>query len=297
MAKLLFIDTNIYLDFYRIRNEVKVSFLGHLEMIKDSLIITDQVEMEFKKNRQSAILDGMKELKLPAKINIPSVLKNDKSAIALDNDYKKINDRIKKLKSRLDNVFENPVRYDKVYQVLQKIFSKRQDIDLYRKHKDRYMVRDLAQKRFILGYPPRKKNDTSIGDAINWEWLIYVAEKKNLDIWIVSRDGDYGETQNDKGFLNDWLRQEFRERINKKRKIVLCPKLSVALKEFEIPVTDEEKKEEERVIEAESRSRSLNASITVTDSVSVTVKRSCEQCGEKFEVKDNEKVCSNCSAK
>jgi hypothetical protein len=109
MPKLLFIDTNIYLNFYRIRNEVKASFLEHLEAIKNSLIITDQVEMEFKKNRQSAILDGMKELKPPTKINVPGVLKNDKSATALDNDYKKLNDRIRKLKSRLDNVLENPV--------------------------------------------------------------------------------------------------------------------------------------------------------------------------------------------
>ena len=195
MKKLLFIDTNIYLDFYRIRNEVKTSFLEHIEAIKDSLIVTDQVEMEFKKNRQSAILDGMKELKSPSRINVPSVIKNDKSATALEKDQKKINDRIKKLKERLDNVFENPVRYDKVYQVLQRIFKKKQSIDLYRNHKNRYEVRELAQKRFILGYPPRKKNDTSIGDAINWEWLIYIAEKNNADIWIVTRDTDFGAIQ------------------------------------------------------------------------------------------------------
>jgi hypothetical protein len=36
MPKLLFVDTNIYLDFYRIRNEVKTSFLDHLEGIKNN---------------------------------------------------------------------------------------------------------------------------------------------------------------------------------------------------------------------------------------------------------------------
>jgi hypothetical protein len=80
MSKLLFIDTNIYLDFYRIRNEVKVSFLEHIDAIKDDLIVTDQVEMEFKKNRQAAILDGMTELNLPSRISVPGVLQNDKSA-------------------------------------------------------------------------------------------------------------------------------------------------------------------------------------------------------------------------
>lgn len=286
MPKLLFIDTNIYLDFYRIRNEVKASLLEHIEAIGESLIVTDQVEMEFKKNRQSAILEGMKELKTPQKINVPGVLKNDKSATALEKDQQKIQKRIKKLKTRLDNVLENPGRYDKVYQVLQRIFSQKKDIDLYRKHKKRYEVRELAEKRFLLGYPPRKKNDTSIGDAINWEWLIYVAEESNADIWVVSRDGDYGATQDNKGFLNDWLKQEFRERIHKKRKIILCPKLSIALREFEIPVTKEEEQEEERII--------LEESISVSDSVSVKVFRNCDQCGKQFEAKGDESTCHNC---
>ena len=86
-------------------------------------------------------------------------------------------------------------------------------------------------------------------------------KKKNADIWIVSRDGDFGVTLNSKGFLNDWLQQEFKQRINKQRNITLCPLLSQALKEFEIPVTEEEEKEEERVVE-------LTASITATTTTS-----------------------------
>lgn len=295
MPKLLFIDTNIYLDFYRIRNEVKVSFLKHLEAIRNSLIITDQVEMEFKKNRQSAILEGMKELKTPTKINLPGVLQKDKSATALKKDYQRIDNRINKLKARLDNVFENPVRYDKVYQVLQRLFSKKQSIDLYRKHKMRYEVRELAEKRFLLGYPPRKKNDTSIGDAINWEWLIYVTTETNSDIWIVSRDSDYGVIQDNKGFLNDWLKQEFRERVSKKRKIVLYPKLSNALREFEIPVTQEEEEAEDRVIKVPTLSIDVSEGIVVSDRITLTVHRACEECGTQFEVQENEKVCPNCA--
>lgn len=294
MKKLLFIDTNIYLDFYRIRNEVKTSFLEHIEAVKGNLIVTDQVEMEFKKNRQSAILEGMKELKSLPKVNVPSILKNDVSAIALEKDYKKINERIKKLKIRLDAILENPIRSDKVYQILQRLFKKKQKYDLHRNHKDRYDIRELAQKRFILGYPPRKKNDTSIGDAINWEWLIHVAKNYDVDIWIVSRDTDFGVTQNSKAFLNDWLKQEFQERINKTQKITLCQKLSTALRKFEIPITAEEEKEEERVIEAESQLR-LGDSISLGDSITATVYRPCSNCGTKFEVKENEKACPSCA--
>ena len=133
--KLLFIDTNIYLDFYRIRNDVKTPFLSHLEAIKEQLIMTDQVEMEFKKNRQIAILEGMQELKAPSKISVPSVLRQDKSSTAIDKDIENIKKRIKKLRERYSNVFENPTRYDKVYQVLQRLFSKKKSIDFYRKSK------------------------------------------------------------------------------------------------------------------------------------------------------------------
>ena len=294
MLKLLFIDTNIYLDFYRIRNEVKASFLGHIEAIKDSLIVTDQVEMEFKKNRQAAILEGMKELKPPSKISVPGVLGNDKSATAIQNDQRRMNERIQKLKNRLYNVLENPVRYDKVYQVLQRVFSKKQEIDFYRNHKLHYKVRELARKRFWLGYPPRKKNDTSIGDAINWEWIVQVAKEQNADIWIVSRDGDFGVTQDSKGFLNDWLRQEFRERISKQRGITLCAKLSLALKEFQIPVSQEEEEAEQRVIEAEIAMRST---ATLSDGIFVTLLRDCEAWGSRFEVRDNERICSNCASR
>lgn len=163
MPKLLFVDTNIYLDFYRIRNEVKTPFLSHLEAIKDHLIMTDQVEMEFKKNRQSAILEGMQELKAPGKISVPGVLRQDKSSQALDKDIENIKQRVRKLRARYEKVLETPTRYDKVYQVMQRLFAKRKDIDLYRKSKKRYDIRELAQKRFNLGYPPRKKKDTSIG--------------------------------------------------------------------------------------------------------------------------------------
>ena len=294
MSKLLFIDTNIYLDFYRFRNEVKASFLERLERLKDSLILTDQIEMEFKKNRQTAILEGMKELKPPTKINVPGILKKDRSATALENDYKKISDRIKKLKDRLDKVFEDPVRYDKVYQALQRLFYKKQNIDLYRKNNKRYELRELAKKRFMLGYPPRKKNDTHIGDAINWEWLIYVAKENNADIWIVSRDRDYGVLNDNKGFLNDWLKQEFRERVNKQRKVTLCPKLSIALREFKIQISPKEEQEEDRVIEGQSLSGSLSDSLSLSDSVYIEVRRRCEVCGEKFEVQGDENICTNC---
>src|SRR5580765_7471463 len=44
--------------------------------------------------------------------------------------------------------------------------------------------------------PPRKPNDTSMGDAINWEWIVECAKTLNGSVIIVSRDRDYGVTYN-----------------------------------------------------------------------------------------------------
>ena len=51
---LIFIDTNILLDFYRVRGPKEdLSILRHIDNNLDRFITTDQVEMEFKKNRQA----------------------------------------------------------------------------------------------------------------------------------------------------------------------------------------------------------------------------------------------------
>jgi predicted nucleic acid-binding protein len=42
-----FIDTNIFLDFYRDSNEATLSLLERLKPVRDRVISTYQVEMEF----------------------------------------------------------------------------------------------------------------------------------------------------------------------------------------------------------------------------------------------------------
>jgi predicted nucleic acid-binding protein len=60
----IFIDTNILLDFYRIRRtDVSMKYLEEIEKHKGIIISTSQVEMEYKKNRQSAILESIGEVK------------------------------------------------------------------------------------------------------------------------------------------------------------------------------------------------------------------------------------------
>ena len=104
----------------------------------------------------------------------------------------------------------------------------------------------------MLGYPPRKKSDNSIGDAVNWEWIIKCAETSKKHIIIVTRDTDFGAIHENESYLNDWLKQEFKQRISQQRKLVLTDKLSRAFQYLEIPVTKEMIEEEEKVIKLSS---------------------------------------------
>jgi hypothetical protein len=97
----------------------------------------------------------------------------------------------------------------------------------------------------MLGYPPRKDDDLSIGDAINWEWIVHYACRSSGHAIIVSRDHDYGRAYGGHVFLNDWLQKEFKERVRSRGKIVLTNSLSSALKLMDVQVSKE-------VIEAEA---------------------------------------------
>ncbi|WP_422837750.1 PIN domain-containing protein [Aquabacterium sp.] len=250
IQKLLFVDTNIWLDFYRARTEAGLALLEHLEKVSDKLIVHYQLEMEYKRNRQSAIIEGMQELKPPTHIPRPGLFSDAKAVKAMQGNLKAATDRVKSLKAKLRKVLADPVKHDPVYQACQRLFHAETNLILTRNDPFRHIIRRRAFRRFLHGCPPRKKNDTSIGDALNWEWMIECALRHEAELVIVSRDADYGAVFEDIAYINDHLKQEFSERVSRRRKILLYTKLSEALKHFQIPVTREEVEEEEAIIKA-----------------------------------------------
>lgn len=251
MDALLFIDTNILLDFYRERkSDVSMEFLKQIEACKDRLILSSQIEMEYKKNRQAVILDSLGKFGTPdwGKLTTPALV-SEKKAVEM---IKKSQDEIKKqqkvISEKIQRILEKPATQDEVYKVLNRVFGHSSEYNLNRDSNRRFGIRRLARKRFCLGYPPKKKADNSFGDAINWEWIVQCAIDSRKDIVIVSRDGDYGVTYKDKWYLNDWLLQEFKQRVSQKRKILLTGKLSEALKIVHATVTAEMEEAEKSLI-------------------------------------------------
>lgn len=248
IKKLLFVDTNIWLDFYRTRTEAGLSLLRHLEKVSDRLIVHYNLEMEYKRNRQAVIVESMKELQSPQPISRPGLFSDAKAAKAMQANMKAAAERVKSMKAKLKKALEDPANYDPVYQACQRLFHAGTPLILDRENPFRRVIRRRAFRRFMHGCPPRKKSDTSIGDALNWEWMVECALRNQAELVVVSRDADYGVLFEDKAYINDHLRQEFSERVSRKRKLLLYTKLSEALKHFAVPVTREEEKEEEAII-------------------------------------------------
>ena len=248
---LIFVDTNIYLDFYRYPGEKAKRQLEALERHKDRLIISDQIEMEFLKNRQKVILKALGEIKRPVKSQYPQVVVGSEPVRLLQKSEKETEKRFNQLKKRFINLLERPGNYDEVYTSFRRLHSANSRYNLKRPDKKRYEIRRLARKRFALGYPPRKPGDTSIGDAVHWEWIIDCAlsSAPNQHILLVARDGDFGANIDGKSFLNDWLRREFKNRVSSKRKIELTQKLTDALRVLDEMVTDDDVEVEDKVIE------------------------------------------------
>jgi PIN domain-containing protein len=248
IPNLLFIDTNIWLDFYRARTGTGLTLLKHTEAIADQIIVTYQLESEFKRNRQAAILEGLQELKAPQQMSRPGIFSDAKAIKAIAKDQKQAERRVKDLKRRLVRVLEDPGLHDPVYKVCQRVFHKSDDISLSRDNVLRHGVRRRAFRRFLQGAPPRKKNDTSIGDAFNWEWMVYCATQRKAGLVIVSRDSDYGVTVDEKSYINDHLRQEFSERVSRKCSLILYSRLSEALKHFAVEVSPQEEAAEKELV-------------------------------------------------
>lgn len=254
MATLLFIDTNIWLDFYRSNNEAGLSLLRHVKEKSEFIIVTDQIKMEFLKNRQNEIVQSFTRLTSPGRVSIPAFL-TSKEVDDLDDAYTTANNLIKRIKQRIPLILEDPEVHDEVYKTCHEVFNKKDKLHFGQTHEAWTEVREAARERYSLGYPPRKATDTSMGDAVNWEWIVYCARITKSNVAIVSRDYDYGQSHKNKSYIDDYLKHEFSERVGNKRRVTLFTRLTEVLKQYKVTVTKKEEHEEARLAQTARASR------------------------------------------
>jgi hypothetical protein len=212
----LFIDTNVLLNFFHFSKDS----LDELEKVfvlqsygKISLWLTDQVELEFFRNRENKIADALKKF-LDEKPNsgIPHVARGYPESDILMDALKQVNSSREQLLAKVRSDISGKTLY--ADQLIKKTFSKSNRIAFT---EGQFAA---AKRRADLRSPPGKNN--SLGDAINWEVLLE-AIPQGQDIHIVTEDGDFSSPL-DSERLSDFLAEEWVAR--KKSKAVLYKRLS-----------------------------------------------------------------------
>lgn len=200
-TKHLFIDTNIYLNFYHFSSDTleelqKLSVAVENNSIK--LYVTEQVINEFRRNRENRIADACSKFeaqKLPNQF--PEIYKAYEEYGALREILRAFEETRGHLIENLNNDIESKqLLADKT---IEKLFDVAEVLEV-----DENIV-EKAKNRVMLGNPPGKSN--SYGDSINWECLLEKVPN-GIDLYFVTDDQDYTSKIN-KGKLAEFLELEW----------------------------------------------------------------------------------------
>ncbi|HBU8931464.1 PIN domain-containing protein [Klebsiella pneumoniae] len=183
----LFIDTNIYLDFYRAASD-RLSLFEELKKLRGALIISEQGYKEFQRNRtvQLTKLSAEIERTTSTSIYTTAVVKDmaeHKEAIHLQSQIRKLG---QELKMKIGVMLEPKPGDDPVLDAYE---------DLIKTSPPKPTRKDLiakAEMRKILGNPPTSPDRHSVCDELLWEELIYYC---NEDLIIVSNDKTFTENK------------------------------------------------------------------------------------------------------
>jgi hypothetical protein len=197
----LFLDANAYLTFYRLSKEDLEELRKLIVEVKQretTLFVTEQVQDEFRRNRESVIEESLKRIR---EANVPTGypqifishpgFKALRTAVdGYDQERQKLIDEIRK------DAAEHKLGADRLISDL---------FDLAKRVPATPAIVASARERFDRGNPPGK-ND-SYGDAINWESLLSaVPNSENLN--VVSADLDFA-SKLDSGQLSEFLSTEW----------------------------------------------------------------------------------------
>jgi hypothetical protein len=196
----LFIDTNIFLDFYHLSG-ADIEELHKLTALLESgdlrLYVPRQLCEEFKRNRDSKIKDAMAEFqKAKFKISFPAFCKLYPEYNDLQEMLRAANTKHAELYQKaMDDVNAGALKADAV---INELFSMAKIIETSN------VIFEKALHRFRMGNPPGKKKVT-MGDEVNWEALMESVPNIE-DFHLVSGDSDYAAAMDaDKfsSFLNE----------------------------------------------------------------------------------------------
>jgi predicted nucleic acid-binding protein len=215
MAKLLFIDTNIFLSFYEFTRddlEELKKLSAMLQKDELTLLLPNQVMDEFWRNRDQRIAAAVRHVAHLAKRREYPRLFQGLGEYEM---VRKLEDESEAQHRSLLSKAEAGARNRGFPAdiLIAELFSRAKQIGI----EPAYIER--ARSRRELGRPPGKKD--SLGDAVNWEALRDTA--KDQDLHFVSGDNDWVSPVSPLEF-NGYLQEEWRK--TGKSNVVYYPLLS-----------------------------------------------------------------------
>lgn len=197
----VFIDTNVYLDFFSFAaddlNELQKLGVairdGHL-----CLWITEELRDEFRRNREARVAESLARLReLKPSKGEPQMARNLEEFDDFLAARREFEGQLNAVQERLTSEFAaQELAADKV---LRGLMDSAEQITVTDE------ILEAARRRVETGRPPGKKG--SIGDAINWECLLETCPQGE-DLHVLTQDSDYISTM-DPARVRSYLEAEW----------------------------------------------------------------------------------------
>lgn len=203
----LFIDANIYLNFYHLSGE-DIEELKKLAALVENgnikLFSCPQLREEINRNRDAKISDAMKEFrKANFKVSFPAFTKHYEA-------YGEVRELLKDVNKKHSELVDAAMADVKTRKLAADLLIS-DLLDEATEVEFTDATYQAALKRFRMGNPPGKKKVT-IGDEMNWEALL-AGVPSDEDLMFVSGDGDYCSPIDDDAF-HSFLVEEWKEKKN-----------------------------------------------------------------------------------
>jgi hypothetical protein len=210
--KEIFIDANIYMNFFDSNKPELKRLLDSLVEIKDSLFISSQIVDEVNRNKldvaQRSLGNHFNNLsninKNNKQINLPEHLEIGSTSLqAWNSQSNKIYKENEKLYEELEDIIKKTLKEimcsnDKVSQIFHLLFK---DAVVASEHE----IQEARYRREV-GNPPGKPNDP-LGDQISWEQFKNFS-RNSENILIITNDRDYYTDFKGEIYLNSFLYNE-----------------------------------------------------------------------------------------
>lgn len=194
----LFVDTNIYLDFYRNAHD-RLSLFDELKKLEDKLIISEQGCREFQRNRTAQLIKLGKEIERTASISIftTAVVRDMPEHIEATRLQTEVTKLGKELKRKISAMLESKFGDDPVLDAYESLTKSCTFIETSQE------LIAKAKTRKILGNPPISPDRHSVCDELLWEELLKFCDD---DLIIVSNDKAF--TENKKILSDEFARMK-----------------------------------------------------------------------------------------